>query len=239
MQKSLNFQTQSDYLTAKTDLKDLLENIQHSRTEKKRFKKIQSSSQTSSDVFFVLGKKSGRGVARIRDPSTGAATDCPEKIVQIFSEHYRSKTMDPSNLGSEPPVSFPNILHDLLSEFDVTLDQIFSPCVDQTFTHPFAPNEIRSVLKEMKNKISTGPSKISKHSLTFIMKFVPNLFAEYINLLANRDLSADPRISWISRRQVIFIKKKSSDVLDVSSYRPPSEHMKDLDGFYPSKTRIM
>ena len=222
LQKSSDFQSQTDYLSAKSDLKDLINKIQTSRNEKKRLKKLQTASQTSSDVFYVLGKRSGRHVARIRDPSTGLVTDCPEKITQIFSAHYRSKTEDPSNSGPDPPVSFPNIFQDLLSEFDTNIDEIFSPCAGETFSHPFAPCEIRSVLKEFKNKIATGPSNLSKFSMQFIMKFIPSLFAEYLNILANKNFSSDSRTSWISKRNVIFIKKKNSDVLDVGLYRPIS-----------------
>ena len=222
LQKFSDPHSQNDYLSAKSDLKDLINKIQASRNEKKRIKKLQTASQTSSDVFYILGKKSGRNVARIRDPSTGLITDCPERIVQIFSSHYRSKTEDFSNSGPDPPVSFPNIFHDLLSEFDTNINEIFSPCVGETFSHPFAPCEIRSVLKEFKNKVATGPSKLSKFSMQLIMKFIPSLFAEYLNILANKNLSSDPRTSWISKRNVIFIKKKNSDVLDVGSYRPIS-----------------
>ena len=49
------------------------------------------------------------------------------------------------------------------------------------------------------------------------------LFTKYINLLINKDnISVDQRTSWMLQREVIFLKKKSTDILNVSNYRPIS-----------------
>ena len=57
LQKSSNPQNQTDYLSAKTDLKDLLQNIQHSRNEKKRFKKFNLLHKHRPIFFTFWGKK--------------------------------------------------------------------------------------------------------------------------------------------------------------------------------------
>ena len=64
-------QDENEYIQAKQDLKTLLNDFQTLHTEKKRTSKFKCSAQKSSDIFFILGKRGGRQISRIRDPLTG------------------------------------------------------------------------------------------------------------------------------------------------------------------------
>ena len=186
-----------------------------------RIKKFQNSNQKSKNIFNFLSRGEGRDIKRIRNPINGIVTNDPNEIVEIFTNNYRSKTHDPENQSEHPSFTFPDVLNDLLQEYNASLNDIFP--IKQVDDSTFTINEIKDVLKKMKNKVATGRSKISKHTLIFILKFIPNLFTSYINLLTCKDdLSSDKRTSWILTRDVIFIKKKSNDTLDVNSYRPIS-----------------
>ena len=124
---------------------------------------------------------------RLRDPLTHAITDDPEEISWIFSDHYESKTTNHDNQQNEPSSSFPPIFRDLLQQFNVDISDIFPSFELQTSDDLFSIDEIKSVLKDTKNKVATGPSHLSKHSLLFLVQHIPNLFSAYINSLVNKD----------------------------------------------------
>ena len=101
-----------------------------------------------------MGKNGGCDIKRIRNPLTGVVTNDPHEIVEIFTENYRGKTCDPLNQTSEPSFVFPDVLQDLLQEFNVSIHDIFPtlPADDSTFS----TFEIKEVLQKMKNKVATG-----------------------------------------------------------------------------------
>ena len=214
----------TNFVSAKSELRNHINHLQKLNIEKKRTDRLKNPSNRANDLFYFLGKGGGRhSVLRLRDPLTNMITDDPEEIVRIFSDHYESKTTDHANQQDEPSFSFPPILNDLLHQFNVDISDIFPSFEFQTSDDPFSIEEIKSILKDSKNKVATGPSRISKHSLLFLLQYIPNLFTAYINTLINKDdLSLDTRTSWILNREVIFIPKKSKDTLDVNNFRPIS-----------------
>ena len=166
LQKRSNLSNADDFLSAKQAYRNQLENYQKIHDKKKRMRSYQNSFQKKADIFNVLGKRGGRQIGQIHNPVNGRTTDDPVRITQIFTHHYSEKTNDPENDGDVPPSSFPDILDELLTEYDATLDDIFHPQIGQTSLAPFYITD-REVLKGMKNKVASGPSKIFKHSLIF------------------------------------------------------------------------
>ena len=213
----------NNFINAKSELKNQLTENFKIKNEYKRVQKLQTSSKLSNSIFYHLGKNGGRNINRIRNPTTGVTTTNPEEIVTIFSDNYKSKTCDSHNQNKDPSTVFPKILQVLLNEFNVTLDDVFPNSNFVSEDNEFYCDEIKSILSKMKNKVTPGRSKLSKHSLLFIFKYIPNLFTAYINALINKeDLSSDPNTAWILAREIIFIKKKAKDALDVNSFRPIS-----------------
>ena len=222
LQKNPTEKNMDNFIDAKIELKNQISMSHKIHSEHKRLKKLKSSSHQANDIYYIMGKNGGRNITRIRDPSTGQVTMDPERIVTIFSENYKMKTTDPDNQQNDPPTTFPSVIDDLMKEFNVSIDDIF-PNVTEISDETFSFTEIYSVLKNMKNKVSCGPSHISKHTLLFISKYIPNLLTSYVNLLIKKDdISDNEHTSWILAREVIFIRKKSNDFLDVNNFRPIS-----------------
>ena len=223
LEKSSNNENIENFLNAKTELKNHFQDLNKYQNERSRIRKIQKSSTKMNNLFSVLGRNNPRRISRLMDPVSGETTDNPIEICRIFTENYAANTTDPDNLKDDPQTVFPPIFKELLKEYNIKLSDIFPSYEQRTSDDLFSFREIKDILKATKNRSAPGPSKITKHSLLFICRFIPNLFTAYINALINKDdLSSDPMTSWIVKKEIIFIKKKSNDTLDVNSYRPIS-----------------
>ena len=131
-------------------------------------------------IFFTSWEGEGVGQGFVILPPVESQMIL-NRLPKFFHGTMVRKLMMLKMMAVRGPTSFPEILGDLLREYGVTLDDIFSPQIGQSSSAPFLISEIRTVLKQMKNKEATGPSKISKYSILFLLKFIPNLVTAYIN----------------------------------------------------------
>ena len=213
----------NNFLNAKNALKEQIQKSTKLISDKKRLNFLKKTSSKANDFYKLLGKNTCRAVPRLLDPISGAITADTERIVQIFSDNFEAKTFDSSNQSNLPTFTFPSSLKTLLQKYNTSLNDIFPQFPGSTSHAPFSLQETMQVLKKTKINSAPGPSKISRHTLLFICKYIPNIFVHFINsLIFHVNLSNDPLTKWILDRDVIFIKKKSNDPSDPNNFRPIS-----------------
>ena len=211
-----------DIVEIKSEYTTHLRELTSLHCQKKRLNRLKKSNSLSHSIFSYIRGRSKNCIYRIKDPLSGEIVNDTEKIVKIFSSEYKSKTFDQNNLQSEPMYNLDGF-HELLTEFNLTEDDVFRQPSTKPRETSFTFYEIKNYLNNTKKHCSPGPSGQSRHTLLFLSSFIPNLFTAYINNLVSRgDLSASSDTKWITDRTVIFIPKKNKDSLHTSDYRPIS-----------------
>ena len=83
---------------------------------------------------------------------------------------------------------------------------------------PIDVDDIKRVIKQMKNQSAPGPLGISNMLLKYMLPFIQNILVEAGNKWLFQDEMSPPP-QWLAHRKVVFILKPNKDEKDEDSYR--------------------
>ena len=178
-----------------------------SQSEARFFRKLEFDGNYNSFTFKHIKRSS---LNEIKIKVGNDTITAPQLLANKFAENY-AKIVSPDNVSNSG-------LHDLLEEYELSLEEIFPKI--KNLTNPCSTtDEFKQILKNMKNSTAPGISSQPKVLFEFLINLLPKFITKALNNIYNIENLDDSPFKFIKDRNIVFIPKRNCDLFLIEAYR--------------------